>query len=159
MCGTFGIVSTRRWSRWIPGNILIFSCGLLTGTAAPSSSRLHINALTPLTGLMGSSSVGGGVGGALRSCGIQSLIMTGRASRPVYLEIDEDSVTVRDARALWGMDTWETAAHFEAGGGPKGALLTIGPGGENGVRFGCIMSGRITPQAARAWVRSWARNT
>ena len=45
-----------------PENLLIFSCGLLTGTAVPSSARLHINALSPLTGLLGSSNIGGGFG-------------------------------------------------------------------------------------------------
>ena len=34
-------------------NILLFSCGLLTGTPTPAASRLHINALSPLTGLIG----------------------------------------------------------------------------------------------------------
>ncbi|MGD9190308.1 MAG: aldehyde ferredoxin oxidoreductase N-terminal domain-containing protein, partial [Desulfobacterales bacterium] len=34
-----------------PENIIIFSCGILTGTAAPASTRLHINARSPLTGL------------------------------------------------------------------------------------------------------------
>jgi aldehyde:ferredoxin oxidoreductase len=38
-----------------PENIMILSLGLLTGSAAPSSSRVHINALSPLSGLIGSS--------------------------------------------------------------------------------------------------------
>ena len=54
-----------------PENILLFSCGLLTGTAAPASSRLHVNALSPLTGLLGSSNTGGKFGVALRACNIQ----------------------------------------------------------------------------------------
>jgi len=33
-------------------NVLMFSCGLLTGTDAPTSSRLHVNARSPLTGLL-----------------------------------------------------------------------------------------------------------
>ena len=49
-----------------PENLLLFSCGLLTGTAAPSSARLHINARSPLTGILGSSNVGGGFGAQLR---------------------------------------------------------------------------------------------
>ena len=57
-----------------PENILLLSCGLLTGTAAPSSARLHINALSPLTGILGSSNLGGHFGPRLRSNGIQSII-------------------------------------------------------------------------------------
>ena len=74
-----------------PENILMFSCGLLTGTAAPASSRLHINARSPLTGILGSSNVGGGFGAQLRACGIQSLVIRGKAPDPVYIWIDADN--------------------------------------------------------------------
>ena len=64
-----------------PDNIITFACGLLTGTPAPASSRLHVNALSPQTGLLGSSNIGGGFGNALRACGIQQLIFRGRDCR------------------------------------------------------------------------------
>jgi aldehyde:ferredoxin oxidoreductase len=126
-----------------PDNILIFSCGLLTGTAAPASARLHINALSPLTGLLGSSNVGGGFGAKLRSCGIQSVIIRGRATRPVYIWIDGDLVEIRNAESLWGLDTWETQERIKTNlGSDKLKIMTIGPGGENGTLFGCIMTDR-----------------
>ena len=126
-----------------PDNVLIFSCGLLTGTAAPASSRLHINALSPLTGLLGSANIGGGFGAKLRSCGIQSIIVRGRAARPVYIWIHGDLVEIRNAKSLWGLDTWETQERIQAKlGSHKLKMLTIGPGGESGTLFGCIMSDR-----------------
>ncbi len=126
-----------------PQNLLILSCGLLTGTAAPSSARLHINALSPLTGLLGSSNIGGGFGAQLRSNGIQSVIVRGRSAKPVYLYIDGDSIQIRNAEKWWGLDTWETQDRFNAElGSSKIKILTIGPGGENGALFGCIMSDR-----------------
>ena len=126
-----------------PENLLIFSCGLLTGTAAPSSARLHINALSPLTGVLGSSNIGGDFGARLRSNGIQTVIVRGKAAKPVYLWIDGDSIEIRNAKSLWGLDTWETQDRLEAEfGGNKIKVLTIGPGGENGALFGCIMSDR-----------------
>ncbi|MGI9571196.1 MAG: aldehyde ferredoxin oxidoreductase N-terminal domain-containing protein, partial [Desulfobulbia bacterium] len=42
-----------------PDNILMLSCGLLTGSSAPTSARLHLNGLSPLTGILGSSNIGG----------------------------------------------------------------------------------------------------
>jgi aldehyde:ferredoxin oxidoreductase len=126
-----------------PENILILSCGLLTGTAAPASSRLHINALSPLTGLLGSSNVGGDFGVRLRNCGIQQLIVRGRAPGPVYLWIDADTIEIRNAKSLWGLDTWETQDHLKNNlGSAKLKILTIGPGGENGTLFGCILTDR-----------------
>jgi len=126
-----------------PENILLFSCGLLTGTAAPSSSRLHINARSPLTGILGSSNVGGGFGAQLRACGIQSLIIRGKASDPVYLWIDGDTIEIRNAKSLWGLDTWQTDEQLKAKlGSQKLKIMTIGPGAENGVLFGCLMTDR-----------------
>lgn len=126
-----------------PTNILIFSCGVLTGTAAPASSRLHIGALSPLTGLLGSSNVGGDFGAKLRSADIQSLIIRGRASKPVTLLLDEGQVEILDAKALWGMDTWKTQEIIRNElGYEKSAIVAIGPGGENGALFACIMSDR-----------------
>ncbi|MBW2428357.1 MAG: aldehyde ferredoxin oxidoreductase family protein [Deltaproteobacteria bacterium] len=124
-----------------PENILIFSCGLLTGTAAPTSARLHINARSPLTGLLGSSNVGGGFGAQLRSCGIQSLIIRGKAPEAVYLWIDGDNVEIRSAKSLWGLDTWQTHEQLQDKlGSQKLKIMCIGPGSENGALFGCIIT-------------------
>jgi len=124
-----------------PENLLLFSCGLLTGTAAPSSARLHINARSPLTGILGSSNVGGGFGAALRSCGIQTLIVRGQAPQPVYLWIDSDTIEIRNAKSIWGLDTWQTQEHLESQfSSQRLKIMSIGPGGENGTLFGCIMT-------------------
>lgn len=126
-----------------PDNIFLLSCGALTGTAAPASSRLHVNALSPLTGILGGSNVGGGFGVSLRSAGIQQLVIRGQASRPVYLWIDGDSVEIRNAKSLWGKDTWETQDLLKTKlGSEKLKILAIGPGGENGCAFGCIIAER-----------------
>ena len=124
-------------------NILLFSCGLLTGTAAPASARLHINARSPLTGLLGSSNIGGNFGAKLRSCGIQSVIIRGKSPEPVYLWIDGDKIEIRNAGSIWGLDTWETDEQLKTKlGTEKLEIMTIGPAGENGTLFGCIMTDR-----------------
>jgi aldehyde:ferredoxin oxidoreductase len=126
-----------------PENILLFSCGLLTGTAAPASARLHINARSPLTGLLGSSNIGGHFGARLRSCGIQSLIIRGKSLEPVYLWLDGDKIEIRNASAIWGLDTWQTDDYLKTKlGSQKLEIMTIGPAGEKGTLFGCIMTDR-----------------
>jgi aldehyde:ferredoxin oxidoreductase len=126
-----------------PGNILALSGGTLTGTPVPTSSRLHVNALSPLTGILGSSNVGGGFAAGLRGCGIQQIIIRGRASRPVYLRMDENSIDICSAESLWGINTWETQEDLKARhGGQKLHILSIGPGSENSCRFGCIVYDR-----------------
>ena len=126
-----------------PENILIFSCGLLTGTAAPASARLHVNARSPLTGLLGSSNVGGNFGARLRSSGIQSLIIRGKSPEPVYLWIDGDRVEIRNAKTIWGLETWQTDDYIKTRlGSEKLEIMTIGPAAENGALYGCIMTDR-----------------
>ena len=124
-----------------PENILLFSCGLITGTAAPASARLHINARSPLTGLLGSSNVGGNFGARLRACGIQSLIIRGKSPEPVYLWIDNDRIEIRNAKSIWGLDTWQTDDYLKTKlDSEKLEIMTIGPAAENGTLFGCIIT-------------------
>ena len=122
-------------------NILMFSCGLLTGSSAPSSARLHINALSPLTGILGSSNIGGYAGPWLRSCNILSLAVTGVSKSHVYLHITDKGVQLKDASMLWGLDALETQKELNRlYTGKKIKVLTIGPGGENRVRFAAVIT-------------------
>jgi len=125
-----------------PDNIMIISPGLLTGSAAPSSSRVHFNALSPLSGLIGSSSMGGFFGSKLRALGIAVLIIRGASEVPVFLAIDRAGVRFEEARDLWGRDTRQTDdAVKKLVGDEKAEILSIGVAGENRVRYACIMAG------------------
>ena len=132
----------REGSALDPESVLVISCGLLTGTAAPASSRIQISARSPLSGLMGSSNVGGFFGVRLRACGIRSMIIRGRSTRPVYLKVTPDGIEILDAARLWGLDTREAENHLTADlADEKPALMTIGRAGENRVPYACIMLG------------------
>ena len=124
-----------------PYNVLLFSCGLLTGSSAPGSARLHVNALSPLTGILGSSNVGGYAGRWLRSCDVGSIAVTGRAEKPVYLYIDAAGARLEDAAQLWGCDAFETQDILrQTYPDQKIRILTIGTAGENSIRFAAIMT-------------------
>jgi aldehyde:ferredoxin oxidoreductase len=126
-----------------PENILMLSCGLLTGSSAPTSARLHINALSPLTGILGSSNIGGYAGAWLRSCDIASIIITEQSQNPVYLYIDSKGANLRDASHLKGLDAFETQDIIKDSHNNKNLkILTIGQAGENKIRFATIMSGK-----------------
>jgi len=126
-----------------PENLLLLSCGLLTGSSAPTSARLHINALSPLTGILGSSNIGGYAGAWLRSCNVASIIIKGKSEKPVYLYIDSKGAHIKDASHLKGCDAFETQDIIkQSHKNNKLKILAIGPGGESKVRFAAIMSGR-----------------
>ena len=121
-----------------PDNVLLISCGLVTGTEFPSSSRLQLAARSPQTNLLGASNFGGNLGAALRHAGYHVVRVFGRADRPVYIWIDGDSVEVRDATPAWGLQTKEvgTALGIE----DDAWIMTIGTAGENLVRFASILT-------------------
>ena len=124
-----------------PDNPLIWMTGMLTGTRAPSASRSAFCARSPLTGIWGEANVGGFVGSALRDAGYDGVIITGQADAPVYLCIDGDHVTIRDARPHWGLDTYQTQEHIaQAVGDDRIRVLCIGPAGENLVRYAAVMT-------------------
>ncbi|MBI4281935.1 MAG: aldehyde ferredoxin oxidoreductase family protein [Chloroflexi bacterium] len=124
-----------------PDNILVFGLGPMTGTPVPGASRNSIGAKSPLTGGLVKSDVGGFFGAELKKAGFDALIVEGRADRPVYLWIHDGEVEIRDASSLWGKTVLETQDAIEAELGERFVrTATIGPGGENLVRFACVIT-------------------
>ncbi len=119
-----------------PENMLVVSTGPLSGTNAPASSRFNISAVSPLTGLCGSSNCGGNFGLHLKKAGYDALIITGKSETPVWIEITEDAVNFHDASALWGQTTSQTQETL----GGKAGKLVIGPAGEHLVRYAGVFS-------------------
>jgi len=113
-----------------PDNVLIAFTGPFTGTRVPSSTRHHLVARSPLTGLFGESSVGGSWAARLKGTGYDGVTVTGRADGPVYLWIHEDGVEIRDARPIWGKDSHDSAKWLTGQTTKKAAAAVIGPAGE-----------------------------
>ncbi len=117
------------------------SAGLLTGSSAPCSARLHVNALSPLTGILGSANIGGYAGAWLRSCNLASIIINGTSPDPVYLYVNATSARLLPASDLWGMDVFAVQDRLRlVHPSEKIRVLTIGQAGENQVRFAAIMT-------------------
>jgi len=124
-----------------PDNCLLFSAGFFTGSSAPCSARLHVNALSPLTGILGSANIGGYAGAWMRSCNLASIIIHGTSPDPVYLYVDAASARLLPAADLWGMDVFAVQDRLrQIHASEKIRILTIGPAGENRVRFAAIMT-------------------
>jgi aldehyde:ferredoxin oxidoreductase len=123
-----------------PDAPLIFGVGPLAGTLAPCSGRFSVTFKSPLTGIFGDSNCGGHWGSELKMAGYDHIVITGKAAHPVYLWIDNDRVEFRDARHLWGKDTWETDDLIKQDLGERTIqVVSIGQAGENLVRFAAII--------------------
>lgn len=122
-----------------PENRLIFALGPWQATKLPGGAKWSVISKSPLTGTYGESAAGASWGHRLKSSGYDALIIQGRASRPVYLLIDENGAEIRSAEKLWGMYALDVPeALKEKLGESKLAVVSIGPAGERLVRFACI---------------------
>lgn len=145
--GSRGVNAATLWKSLKPGtdplgpdNVLIFGTGTLTGTRAPSSGRTTVTTKSPATGLYLKTSAGGKWGAALKFAGYDNLVVHGRASQPVYIDIDQDQVQILPAHHLWGLDVRETTQALQAAAGERKIEVTcIGPAGENLVKMAAIM--------------------
>jgi aldehyde:ferredoxin oxidoreductase len=125
-----------------PDNALVFAPGVLTGLTISGASRNAVGAKSPTTGSFGATEVGGNFGAQLKRAGYDALVVKGVAPAPVYLWISDGECEIRDASHLWGKGAQDTeAAVREELGDDRVELAMIGPGGENMVRFACVMNG------------------
>jgi aldehyde:ferredoxin oxidoreductase len=123
-----------------PENVLIFAPGPLTGTGAIGGNRMTVGGKSPLTGLLGDSSVGGKFAIDLKKAGYDYIIIRGKAKAPVVLVIDDDSVQFADGTEYWGVSTFETCEDLYNRFGHDRSVVAIGQGGENLARFACVIS-------------------
>jgi aldehyde:ferredoxin oxidoreductase len=127
-----------------PDNMVILAAGPLTGTLAPCSGRMEITTKSPLTGHIGSGNTGGLWGARLKYAGYDMVLIKGQAEKPVYVWIDDDKVEIKEADHLWGKDTKLTSdiliEELDRSNTPKISVLTIGPAGENLVRYAHVLN-------------------
>jgi aldehyde:ferredoxin oxidoreductase len=125
-----------------PENVLVFAPGVLTGLAITGASRNAVGAKSPNTGGFGAAEVGGIWPTQFKQAGFDALIVEGAAEKPVYLWIADGECEIRDASHLWGKGTKETQTTIRQELGEERAeIAMIGPGGENLVRYACVMNG------------------
>ncbi len=133
-----------------PENVLMAVSGPYTGTAIPASSRHHMMARSPLTGILGEANVGGSWAVQFKKTGFDGIAITGKSDHPVYLWIHDGGVEIRDARPIWGKDSYESTALLKSETSEKATVAVIGPAGEGLARVASIPHiGRIVRAAAR----------
>ena len=123
-----------------PANKIIFGTGALMGTPTPGANKMTVSTRGPMTGGWATGASDTYLGGELKCAGYDLVVVEGKAHGPVYLWIDDDRVEIRNASHLWGKTTWQTLEMIRKELGDDTLhTLSIGPGGENLVRGGCII--------------------
>ncbi|ABR50714.1 Aldehyde ferredoxin oxidoreductase [Alkaliphilus metalliredigens QYMF] len=123
-----------------PENKLIVVTGPLSGTPTPTGGRYMVVTKSPLTGTAASSNSGGRWGAELKFAGYDLIIVEDKSETPVYINIQDDVVTIKDAGHLWGKVVSQTTKMLNEELGDKVKVLTIGPGGEKLSRLAAIMN-------------------
>ncbi len=147
--GGRGLMNKLLWDRFKPGtgpfsegNLLMIFTGPLTGVL--TGNRTIIRFKSPLTAtktgvnLMGHTATGGNFAPELKFAGYDGIIVEGKAENPVYLYVNDGDVEIRDARHLWGKTTFATEVKIKEETSPFTRVLSIGPAGENLVRYASI---------------------
>ncbi|QLG27746.1 aldehyde ferredoxin oxidoreductase family protein [Halorarum halophilum] len=127
-----------------PDNRLCFMNGPLTGTQTVMSGRIAVTTKSPLTNTVTDSHHGGWSGARLKWAGFDGLVFEGQSEHPVYAVVEDGEVELRDARHIWGYGVHDTIEELgdEVDGsvGKNLSVMAIGPGGENEVKYACIVN-------------------
>lgn len=123
-----------------PENILMFMTGPFCGSNVPTSGRFVVCAKSPYTGIWGESNCGGFFGPELKKAGYDGIVISGASETPVYIEISEGGIEIKDASNLWGKGTFETTEILKDKLGNLARVVCIGPAGENLVKYAIIAS-------------------
>lgn len=92
-----------------PENPLVLTVGPVSATMFPTGGNGHaFISKSPETGAVGEAVSHGTFGAEIKRAGYDGIILVGKAERPTYLWIDDDSVQLLDAEKIWGKSPAET---------------------------------------------------
>jgi aldehyde:ferredoxin oxidoreductase len=105
---------------------------------------------SPLTGGWGDANAGGYLSREIKRTGYDAVFFTGAAEKPVWVNVEDEKIDIRDARTLWGKDVIDSeAAIRDALGDQKVQVACIGESGEK-----CSLISGIATDSGRMAARS-----
>ena len=161
----FDLVKDKTIDGFDPANVITIMTSPLAGTLTPAgAARTEMQGIgvqsVPI-GWFTRSNFGGRFSSMLKYAGWDGIVLEGRADEPVWLDIRNREVKIRNCSklALWGTDTWECQQRIweyvagekvygdwlEPAGADGGqttqrpAVLATGPAGENRSRVACLI--------------------
>jgi aldehyde:ferredoxin oxidoreductase len=84
--------------------------------------------------------LGGSWGNRLKYAGYDGIVLQGKADKPVYLFLHDNTLEIRDATHLWGKSAFEASYSLKAELGKAVSVLTIGQAAENLVVFATLLA-------------------
>ena len=119
-----------------PGNPICVANGIFTGTPVPVGGKYALASKSPLTGFIGDSLSGSWLSIAMKRAKWDGIVIHKASPTWIQLLIDDNRVEFLPADKLMGLGTYETEEKIrEIFGDDQLRSATIGPAGENMVRF------------------------
>ena len=108
----FNLVKDKTIDGFNPANIITIMTSPLSGTMVPgASARTEVQAIGVQSypiGWFTRSNFGGRFAAMLKYAQWDGIVIEGKANTPVWIDIRDRDVKIRDAGGLWGLDTWKT---------------------------------------------------
>ncbi|KXJ42983.1 MAG: aldehyde ferredoxin oxidoreductase family protein [Cycloclasticus sp.] len=124
-----------------PENKLYMVTGPLTGTMASTGGRYSCVTKSPLTNALACSNSGGFFGNEMKCAGWDMIILEGKASSPVYINIANEKCEILPADEIWGKSVWEADEWLHnKHQDPQLRIAAIGVPGENGNLYSAIVN-------------------
>lgn len=154
------VKGTTRWND--PENAICIACGPLGGTTLyPGSGKSIVTSLSPTTGSVMDSNVGGFFGPYLKFSGFDALEITGKTSAPTVLVIDgiQKQIKILEVEGLPSEAhaiSESLTTHFGAGKPRNISVVSTGPGAKNTL-IGCLNFSWFDPQRSRSRLKQAGR--
>ena len=126
-----------------PENCLIYMTGPVTGfTSIAGACRWQVCGKSPFTDreTFSYANLGERWGSRLKYAGFDGLVVQGKAEKPVYIYINDDTIEIKDASHLWGKSAFEASDSLKTEIGKDVSVLTISAAAENLVTFATMLT-------------------
>ncbi len=120
-------------------NPVVFATGPMAGKNICGMTRVNILSLSPETPGIYTSQAGGEFGPDIKRAGFDAMVITGKAPKPVYLVVENDTLEFHNAGEYWGNDRLSVHQQLTNRLSKKFTVATIGPAAENRVFHSNIM--------------------
>jgi aldehyde:ferredoxin oxidoreductase len=121
-----------------PAAPLVFAFSPLVGSPLTTSAKFAVVSKSPLTNRINDSLASSGFAIAGKRCGCDAIVILGRAAATSALIIDDGRVTLEAVETLRGATCRITEAALKDRLGADYQVASIGPAGENAVRYATI---------------------
>lgn len=121
-----------------PEASLVFVFSPLVGSPLTTSAKFAVVSKSPLTQRINDSLASSGFALAGKKTGHDAIVLVGRAPELSLLIVDESGVRIEPARILRGCSTRDASDHIREQLGQDYQCATIGPAGEQLVRYATI---------------------